>query len=476
MFETLHLIVAAAMALAAGPLCAARQAAAESRTLGPDEVGPMLSEISPERVRADIDALCGFGTRHTLSDTESGDRGIGAARRWIRGEFEKAAAESGRSGDEAMKVWFDTHRVEPDGRRIDRAVDVVNVMAELPGATAEARERRYYIIAHYDTINADFMNRTDDAPGANDNASGTAALLELARVMSKRRFDATIVFMATAGEEQGLFGARLYARAAREAGLDIRAVLNNDTVGDPAGPFDPESDEAKRSRGTIRVFSEGVPRQAPAQEIGRIFLMGAENDSPARQLARYVAEVAERHELAIRPTLIFRNDRFLRGGDHTGFLEAGFPAAVRFTVMHEDYNRQHQFVEEKRDASGEMTKFGDRAEFVEAAYLADVTRLNGAALAHLASAPRAPGSARIITAELTNDTTLRWEACPEPDVAGYEVVWRETTSAMWTHSQDVGDATEATLPLSKDNWLFGVRAYNGRGFRSQVSFPTAARE
>jgi hypothetical protein len=422
----------------------------------------MLRDVSAERLEKDVVALAGFGTRHTLSDTESPTRGIGAARRWIKAEMERAAAQSGREPGARMQVSFDSHRVEPDGDRIARTVDVVNVVAVLPGAMREAAARRYYVIGHYDSRRSDPLDEKGDSPGANDDASGTAVAIELARVLASRKLDATVVFMATAGEEQGLFGAKRHAAAARAAGADIRGVLSNDIVGDPTAP----SGAVHRDR--IRVFSEGLPEEASPEQLAELRRLAGESDSPSRQLARYVAEVAAWHDLAVQPQLIFRQDRFLRGGDHRAFNASGYPA-VRFTVVEEHYNRQHQDV---RSEGG--VEYGDLPVHVDGAYLAEVARVNAAALMHLASAPSAPADARIITAELANDTTIRWSASPEPDVAGYEVLWRETTSPVWQEARDVGAVTEATLPMSKDNWFFAVRAYDKDGYRSPASFPRAA--
>lgn len=422
----------------------------------------MLTGISPERLKQDVVALAGFGTRHTLSDTESQTRGIGAARRWIKAQLDRAATDAGRTGAEAMQVSFDSHRVPPDGRRITREVDVVNVVAILPGSQPQATARRYYVIGHYDSRRTDPLDANGDSPGANDDASGTALVIELARVMARQRLDATLVFMATAGEEQGLHGAKAHATAARAAGIDIRAVLNNDIVGDPTSP----TGAVHRER--VRVFSEGIPDQPSRESLVEMRRLAAESDSPSRQLARYVAEVAEWHDLAVRPQVVFRYDRFLRGGDHIAFNASGFPA-VRFTVVDEHYDRQHQDV---RNEGG--VAYGDLPAFVDGAYLAGVARLNAAALMHLANAPSAPAEARIITAELANDTLLRWSPSPEPDVAGYEVLWRETTSAFWQHRRDVGNVSEARLPMNKDNWFFAVRAYDEDGYRSPASFPRAA--
>lgn len=434
----------------------------------PADAAAVVDGVSAERIRSDVDTLASFGTRHTMSDTTSDERGIGAARRWLKAEFERIAAESGRTGDEAMTVLMDPHLVEADGRRILRDVEVMNVMCVIPGAMPEARERLYYVIGHYDSRATDPLDGESDAPGANDDASGVAVCLELARVLSKQRLDATVVLMPTAGEEQGLFGARRHAAAAREQGKDIRAVLSNDTVGDPAGPG------GRYDAGRVRVFSEGLPANAVSGDDTRaaasIRRYATESDGVSRQLARYIAEVADAHGLDVRPWLMNRPDRFLRGGDHTGFNEQGY-AAVRFCEVYENYDYQHQDV---RVEDGRV--FGDLPEFVDEEFVAGVTRLNGAAVAHLANAPSGPVDPRIIVAELTNDTTVRWEPSPEPDVAGYELVWRETTSAVWTDALDAGGATEVTVPLSKDNWFFGVRAYDSDGYRSPVVFPRAARE
>lgn len=423
--------------------------------------------VSGERLLADVETLAGFGTRHTLSETESDDRGIGAARRWLRAEFERIALEAGRDD---VTVAFDTHLVESDGRRIGRDVEVVNVMCTIPGSMPEARDRLYYVIAHYDSRASDVNDSEIDAPGANDDASGTAACLELARLLMRERLDATVVLMPVAGEEQGLFGARKHAAAAVEAGLDVRAVLSNDVIGDPSGPG------GRSAADRVRVFSEGLPLKLLAQPgraeraLRTMRSLASESDSESRQVARFMAEVAQEHGLPVRPMLIYRPDRFLRGGDHTAFNEVGY-AAVRLTEVYEDYDRQHQDV---RNESGR--RFGDLVEYIDAEYLAGVTLLNAATLAHLANAPSGPMDARVIVAELTNDTTLRWEASPEPDVAGYEVVWRETTAGDWQHARDVGNVTEATIDLSKDNWFFGVRAYDADGYRSPVVFPRPARE
>ena len=409
----------------------------------PKEVVATLAAVEPAQVEKTIQKLVSFGTRHTLSDTQSKTRGIGAARAWLKEELARSPA---------LQVSFDAHALAADGARVPRDIELVNVVAVLPGAMPEAQARRYYVVGHFDSRVVDVMDATSDAPGANDDASGVAVVLEAARVMAKGRYDATLVFLATAGEEQGLYGAKLHAKAARAASLDVRGVLNDDIVGDPSGPSGTKHDAE------IRVFSEGLPVGGDVAEIRKL---AAEGDSASRQLARYVAEVAWQHALAVRPMLVFRPDRFLRGGDHLAFNEVGYPA-VRFTTVEETYTRQHAPA--------------DVAAAVDPAYLANVARVNIAALAHLANAPRPPDAARIVTAELGNDVVLRWTACPEPDVRGYELVWRSTTAATWEHMKDVGNVVEARLPMSKDDFFFGVRAYDRDGYVSPVAFAKAAQK
>lgn len=435
----------------------------------PQAVVGMMAQVDPARLRRYVDTLAGFGTRHTLSETTPDERGIGAARRWIKTELTTAAEAAGLKGKKRrmkprMAVRFDEHVLEPDGRRIDRKVDIVNVVAVLPGSMRRAKKRRYYVIGHYDSRASDVMDATSDAPGANDDASGVAVVLELARVMAQQQHDSTLVFMATAGEEQGLYGARFHAQAAAKKKLDVRGVLNNDIVGDPTG-------HAGRTHvDRVRVFSDGLPGKFDEKRFAGVRSLAAASDSGSRQLARFVAMVGAWHATRVQPMLVFRRDRFLRGGDHTAFDDHGFPA-VRFSEVEENYDRQHQDLR----TEGER-RFGDLPEHVDVDYLANVARLNLATLAHLANAPSVPADARIIVAQLDNDTTLRWSASPEPDVAGYEIVWRETTSPVWQHAKDVGKVTEATVPLSKDNWFFGVRAYDADGYRSPVAFPRAARK
>ncbi len=477
MYQNLHVLMAAGMVTGSAALSVA-EATTEPRPNA--QVVEMMGEISPDNIRAIVDTLAGFGTRHTLSETDSEVRGIGAARRYIKAEFEKYASASGRSDENSMLVFFDTYQLEPDGRRITKSIELKNVIAELPGADEEARQRRYYVIGHYDSRATGSTDAESDAPGANDDASGVALLMELARVMSTRRFDATIVFMATAGEEQGLYGAKLHAEKAKAQGWNIAGVLSSDMVGDPTNPMQPDQPE----RGRVRVFSAAIPQDATEQEISMIRRLGMEVDSPSRQLARYIREIgsayanesvrlecaaADNGALIAEPVLIYRTDRFLRGGDQTAFNRAGFPG-VRFTEMEENYDRQHQDI---RIENGRA--YGDVPEFVNEEYVAAVARLNVCTLAHLANAPAEPSHVRILTAELENKTRLRWDlAEAKSDVAGYHVVWRETTSPYWEHMLNVGLSAEATLLVNKDNAYFGVRSYDASGNLSPVVFAGAA--
>jgi Zn-dependent M28 family amino/carboxypeptidase len=446
--------------------CASAFAASADGPLAAD----VVAAVSPARVRADVDALCAFGTRHTLSETESATRGIGAARRYLR---EQLAAIPG------VEASFEEFEA-PKHPRLPEGGKVVNVVGVMKGTSPGAESRRYYIMGHFDTINLDRLDAKNDAPGGNDNASGTAVVLEAARVLAGKVPDATIVFLCTAGEEQGLFGAKFHAEGAKARGEKILAVLNNDIVGDPsvefvdAGPLwnDRISAPAMVARKFVRVFSEGIPRNPSAEQLAQIRQLGSESDSPSRQIARYAVDVGVREKLPVLPMMVFRQDRFLRGGDHAAFNDAGF-AAVRFSVPAEDYSRQHVNVTQ-RDGK----PYGDLAEFVDAEYVADVTRLNAAMLYHMASAPLAPANVRIITAQLEQTTTLRWDSAAadtDGDVK-YEVMWRWTTDPSWRVAKDAGTAREITLPVSKDNYFFGVRAYNAKGFRSPVVFAAAAKE
>lgn len=421
----------------------------------------MLREISAERIRDSIATLVGFGTRHTLSTQDDPERGIGAARDWLFDEFTRYVDASGGR----LQVEKQSYVQQP-APRIPVPTVITNVVATLPGVQPESSARHYIVSGHYDSRVSNVSDATSDAPGANDDASGVAAVLELARVMAKREWNATLVFMAVAGEEQGLYGADHYATVARDHGMDIQGMFTNDIIGSPVGGND------IRDPFTVRVFAEGVPTDETTGEANTRRSVGGENDSPARQLGRFVKEVGQNGATKMRVEIIHRRDRFGRGGDHIPFLEQGYRSAVRFTEPNEHFDHQHQDV--RVDETGRV--FGDLLEFVDFDYVARVTRVNGAALAALATAPVAPRGVRI-QGGLTYDTNLRWQPNPEPYLAGYEVVWRPTGAPDWTHTISVGNPEPAgglvrvSVPMSKDNFFFGVRAVGVDGTRSPVVFP-----
>lgn len=428
---------------------------------GDPSIHEMVADVSEANIRASVEKLVSFGTRHTLSETESETRGIGAARRWIESQFDDIGTKCGGR----LQVGLQSYMQPPDNRRITREVEIFNVIATLPGDDPLSAHRVLVVSGHYDSICSDPTDAECDAPGANDDASGVAAVLELARVMSTRKFEATIVFAAVAGEEQGLFGSRHMARQMKESNTQVAAMFTNDIVGNTLGQ------NGVRDRGRVRVFSEGVPVTATSEADRQLRLAtGNENDSPSRQLARYVDSACQQYVPGFDVVLIWRRDRFLRGGDHTAFSEQGFPA-VRFTELNEDYKHQHQNV---REENGQQ--YGDLVRFVDFGYVAQVTRANLAALAEMALAPAPPANLKVITAKLDHTTTLVWDAGTEKDLSGYEIVWRETTSPLWDKNMFVGIQTECVHPLSKDNYIFGVRSIDEQGHRSVVAYPTPAKE
>ncbi|MGO8794243.1 MAG: M28 family metallopeptidase [Candidatus Sulfotelmatobacter sp.] len=426
------------------------------------QIAAAVRQISAERIQANIEKLVSFGTRSTISGQDPAairaGRGIGAARDWIQSEFERYAKECGG----CLEVKSDAF-TEPAGDRIPQPVQIANVYAVLKGSDAESAKRIVLVTGHYDSRNSDILDITGDAPGANDDASGAAVSLECARVLSKLKFPATIIFLTVAGEEQGLNGSAHFAKMAKDQGWNIEAVLNNDIVGGDKSP--------EQNHSIVRVFSEGLPTAATDQEIRRIRGLGGENDSPSRQLARYIAGVGQTYqaEIGLKPMLIFRLDRYLRGGDHYSFNEQGF-AAVRFTEFRENFHHQHQNV---RTENG--IEYGDLAKFVDFDFVARVARLNAATLAELAFAPAPPANVRLLTKDLENDSTLTWEASPGGRVAGYEVLWRYTTSPEWEDVQNVGNILRATMNLSKDNVIFAVRAVDAEGHRSLPVVPLPQR-
>jgi len=434
--------------------------AQDALNAGPTDprIAAALKEVSAERIRANIEKLVSFGTRSTLSaqdpDSIAKGQGIGAAREWIKSQFEAYSKDCGG----CLEVKTDNF-VEQPADRIPKPTEITNVYAVLKGTDPESAKRIVLVTGHYDSRNSDNFNVTDAAPGANDDGSGTAVSLECARVLSKLKFPGTVIFLTVAGEEQGLNGSKHFAQMAKQQGWNIEAVLNNDIVGGNRG----EGQDA----GVVRVFSEGVPAAADDKELKMIRGLGGESDSISRQIARYVTQVDRTYNPGVRPVLVFRLDRYLRGGDHYSFNQQGY-GAVRFTEFREDFNHQHQNI---RTENG--VEFGDLPKFVNFDYVAKVARLNAAALASLAAAPAPPGNVRILTKELQNDTTLTWEASPL--ATSYEVVWRATTEAEWDHRQDVGNVTKASLPQSKDNAIFAVRAVDKDGHRSPPVVPVPER-
>lgn len=439
-------------------------------------IAQMVDEVSAARIEQNIRTLVGFHTRHSLSSTTDKSKGIGAARNWIKAEMEKYAADSGGR----LQVEFDDAVVEPDGRRIPYRVTMKNVLARLPGT--DANDTRVFIVSgHYDSRASGGLDSTSAAPGANDDGSGTAVTMELARVMSKAQFPATIIFATVAGEEQGLYGSAHLAQRAKDEGWNVVGMITNDIVGNTLS-----NGTNLKDNGRVRVFSEGIPavlfenlrsaigdenvdESGAASALQRYLGAVGENDSPARQFARYIKEMGERYVDQMEVVVVYRRDRFLRGGDHTPFSRLGF-TAVRMTEMNENFNHQHQDV---RVENG--VQFGDLPEFVDYEYAAKVARVNLAALANLALAPPAPENVRIVVSRLTNETTLRWQKPSVTRPIGFIIRMRETSSPVWQTASHVGDVTETTLPYSKDNYLFAVQSVDAAGHASLPVFPTPGR-
>jgi acetylornithine deacetylase/succinyl-diaminopimelate desuccinylase-like protein len=417
-----------------------------------------LKEISPARIQANIERLVLFGTRSTLSAQDptsvATGHGIGAAREWIRSQFERYSKDCGG----CLRVKTDAFTQAP-AERIPQSTEITNVYAVMQGTDSEAGRRIVLVTGHYDSRVTDVLDSKSAAPGANDDGSGTAVSLECARVLSKLKFPSTIIFLAVAGEEQGLNGSRHFAQMAKEQGWNIVAVLNNDIVGGDKG--------VGQDPGVVRVFSEGVAVSADGKQLEQMRSLGGESDSPSRELARYIAEVGAAYDPGVRALLVFRLDRYLRGGDHFAFNQQGY-TAVRFTEYREEFNHQHQTL---RTENG--IEYGDLTKFVDFDYVAKVARLNALTLAALAAAPGPPTNVRLVTRNLDNDSTLKWE--PSVDASGYEVIWRPTSSPVWEHAQNVGNVTTTTLKLSKDNLIFAVRAVDREGHRSLPVVPSPER-
>jgi hypothetical protein len=445
----LQLLVAAAFAVLT-PTPVVGQA-----TEVPPPVDPRVYDIaaatSDERIEADVRTLVGFGTRNTLSDTSSATRGIGAARRWIKGEMDRISTQCGG----CMEVFYQESLQE--GGRLPQPVNVVNVVAVIRGTVFPDR---YVIMSgDIDSRNSNSLDGEGDAPGANDNASGMAGVLEAARVLSQYDFPTSVVLVGLSGEEQGLWGGRYLAQVAVDEGWDITAVLNNDMIGNIEGV------DGRIDNGVFRVFSEPYPATATEEELRSYRTFGGEVDGPSRQLARYVARITDTYFTDLRAMMIYRLDRFGRGGHHRPFNDVGFPA-VRIMETHENYVRQHQ---DLRTEDG--VAYGDVLEGVDFDYAARLTAVNAAVLASLAWAPPAPHNVRIGGA-VQPSTTLAWDPVDHPNLAGYKVYWRETTAPQWQHARYVGQVAEHTLAnLVIDNYLFGVAAVGTDGNESVVRFP-----
>jgi hypothetical protein len=409
-------------------------------------IDKMVKEVSSDSLKSYISKMVSFGTRHTLSTQTDRLKGIGAARKWVLGKF----TEFGKNSKGRLTAIIDTTTLQPDGRRVDVTTVLGNVMATLKG-TDPNDDRIFMISGHLDSRNSDDKNRDQDAPGANDDASGVAAVLECARVMSRQPFPATIVFVAVSGEEQGLLGAGFLAEKARKNNWNIEALLNNDIMGSN------NSNETNIIDNTrIRVFSEGLPAFETEKAAANIRRLGLENDGKARQLARYVKEIGERYVENLEVVMVYRNDRYLRGGDHTPFVQRGF-AAVRITEMNENYQHQHQNVREENGI-----RYGDLLEFMDFEYLRKNTAMNLASLANLAKSPSFPQAVAMEARNLTNFTQLSWSAPKSGKVKGYYVLMRESTSAVW-QKKFFTNQTQLRLPYSKDNYFFAVQSVSEDG-------------
>ncbi len=428
--------------------------AAGQTTINRDlEIAQMVSEISPDSLRSYINTLVAFGTRNTLSTQTDTRRGIGAARNWVFKKFKEFEKNS-----ERLTAFTDTVTLLPDGKRVNTPTLLGNVMAILKGS--DTADKRIFIISgHLDSRRSDVMDVKGDAPGADDDGSGTAAVIECARIMSRHLFPATIIFVAVSGEEQGLLGSTYMADKAKKENWEIEGVLNNDIMGSNNSNETNIIDNTK-----VRVFSEGLPAYETEKEIQKIRSLGLENDGRSRQLARYIKEIGERYVDHLEVVLIYRNDRFLRGGDHTPYVQRGF-AAVRITEMNENYNHQHQDV---RDENG--IHYGDVPGHIDYEYLRKNTALNLCNLANLAKAPSMPGDVKIEVKELTNSTRLLWLPSKTGKVKGYFILIRETSSPVW-QKKIFTKGNEITLPYSKDNYFFAVQSVNETGNESLPVVP-----
>ena len=418
------------------------------------EIKKMVIEVKTDNLETIVKKLVTFGTRHTLSDIKSDTRGIGAAQRWVKSEFDKYALES----DGRLTSKIDYFNLKADGKRITKDTEVANVMATLKGT--DSNDNRVLIISgHLDSRATDVMDAKIDAPGANDDGSGVAAMMELCRIMSKRQFPFTLIFVAVTGEEQGLYGAKHLAEFAKNNNWNVIAMLNNDMIGNSNSSGTGIHDNTQ-----VRVFSEAIPFLETEEEAKTRKATNRDNDSPSRQLARYIKSVTKQYVEQLNINLVYRNDRFLRGGDHTPFMQNGF-TAIRFCEINENYNHQHQNL---RTENGII--YGDLPEYMDFEYLRKVACANLATLSNLAWSPKAPTSVGIEIKELTNSSTLVWKAPEGKSIYGYNILMRETSSAHWEKSFYVKEE-KATIPYSKDNYFFAVQSIDALGHASLPVFP-----
>lgn len=426
--------------------------------LNDPEIKKMVDEVKAENLEATVRKLASFGTRHTLSDTKSNTRGIGAAQRWVKSEFDKYATESGGR----LSSTIDYFTIKADGNRISSDSQLGNVMATLKG-TDSTDDRVLIISGHLDSRATDVMDAKSDAPGANDDASGVATMMELTKIMSKRKFPFTLIFVAVTGEEQGLYGAKHLADIAKESKWNVIAMINNDMIGNSLSSGTNLRDNTK-----VRVFSETIPFLETEYEAQLRKATNGDNDSPSRQLARYIKTITNQYVDQLEINLVYRNDRFLRGGDHTPFSQNGF-TAIRFCERNENYNQQHQNLRTENNI-----KYGDLPEFMDFDYLRKITCSNLATFSNLAMSPKAPVNAGIEVKELTNSSVLVWAAPEGKAVYGYTILVRETAASHWEKTIFVKD-TKAEIPYSKDNYFFAIQSTDELGHSSLPQFPIPIR-
>jgi leucyl aminopeptidase len=423
-----------------------------------EEVKKYVSQVNEDSLKFYIGKMVSFGTRHTLSTTDDPKQGIGAARNWVIKKFNDYAKNSGGR----MEVYLQQEDIQPDGKRIDKVVNLGSAVAFLKGT--DPNDKRIFLIGgHLDSRVTDVMNRTSIAPGANDDGSGVSAVIESARILSRSSFPASIIFVAFSGEEQSLLGSKQLAEKIKRENLQLEAVLNNDMIGNPKA-----GETGEINTRILRVFSEGMPYKDLDKKAMTIRNLGLENDSESRQLARYIKEITEQYVKGLEIKLIYRNDRFLRGGDHTSFVNNGFPS-VRLTEYYENYDHQHQDIRIENNK-----QYGDLPEFIDFKYLKKNVAANIAVLANLAKSTSKPEKVEMEVKELTNSTTLHWEKPKSGTSTGYYVLARETDSPVW-QKKIFTTALSMKVPLSKDNYIFAIQTISQSGNLSVPVIPGIAK-